>query len=185
MRRQGPRPAMVVAWFLVVLLLTLGWGPGAVEAHPGMSGAIGVAREVPTAPADPAPVASMLPPLAPAAGMMTPGAWAWLTLLGLSAMALGGRQRHPALALTLALLLGVFACETAVHSAHHLKDPREAERCPVYSASQHVTGLTAAPATPDLPPPSPTGDRPVIRPGQLRAPELAGPQSRAPPALPV
>jgi hypothetical protein len=103
--------------------------------------------------------------------------------LTLSAAAAVARQRGPrALVLTLVLLLAILACESAIHSVHHLKDPRHAEACPVFSASQHVTGLTASTATPDLPPPPAASCRLSTHPVQIASRTVDGEQSRAPPA---
>ncbi len=52
-------------------------------------------------------------------------------------------RRRKATALFLALALGVFGLETAIHSVHHLSDispSQNAAQCPVLSASQHVVG---------------------------------------------
>lgn len=42
--------------------------------------------------------------------------------------------------LSLALLVGFFGLEAAIHSVHHLSDPGQA-LCPIFSASQHVVGV--------------------------------------------
>jgi hypothetical protein len=175
---------MALAQCGLFLILALGWGPVAVEAHPGMSGDIDAPLAVDAPPIDPAPAATADAAPARAAAAATSSAWAWLILLSLSRITAAARRpRARGLALPLAVLLGIFACETAMHSAHHLTNPHQAERCPVYSASQHVTGLSAAPATPDLPPLSLSLDRPLVRTVPLRSQVLDGPQSRAPPAL--
>jgi hypothetical protein len=171
-----------------VLLVLLLCGATAVEAHPGRRAETAPPVALDTAPDEPSPSATAQPApvswLAPAAA--TSDAWTWLLLLILPGLAAARSPRVARrLALPVALGLAVFACETAVHSVHHLKDPRQAERCPVYSASQQVTGLTAVPATPDLPPPLPTLDRPVARAVQLLSRVLGGEQSRAPPILPA
>jgi hypothetical protein len=126
--------------------------------------------------------------LAPAlvAAPVTSSDWTWVVWLIPSAMGAARRLRSPrGLALAVALALAVFACESSVHAVHHLKDPRQAERCPVYSASQQVSGLSAAPATPDLPPPLPVAGRPAARSVPLLSRALDGEQSRAPPVLPA
>jgi hypothetical protein len=43
----------------------------------------------------------------------------------------------------LVLALGTFTFGTAIHSVHHLSEPQKAAECPVFSASQHVTGTLA------------------------------------------
>jgi hypothetical protein len=105
--------------------------------------------------------------------------------IGLTIMAAGALRTPRRLAVILACALAVFACETALHSAHHVKDPTQAERCPVYSASLHVTGLEAGLATPELP-------LPMLAPPCLQACDthrptrvLDGSQARAPPGLPA
>jgi hypothetical protein len=173
----------------VVLVLLLLSGASAVEAHPGMQAAtVPAALGIDTALDEPnsGPAAPLAAASSFAAAPATPSAWTWVLLLILPVVAAArGLRSARGLALVVALLLVVFAWESAVHSVHHLKDPRQAERCPVYSASQQVTGLTATPATPDLPPPLPTLDRPVAQAVQFLSRALAGEQSRAPPVLPA
>ena len=48
--------------------------------------------------------------------------------------------------LGLVLILGIFTFGTAVHSVHHLSDPAKAAECPVFSASQHLSGTLAEPS---------------------------------------
>jgi xanthosine utilization system XapX-like protein len=170
----------------VVLGLALGWGSVA-EGHSGLPAEVGSTLKRDAAPTPPAtPRAAVVEAAAPAAIGVAAGAWPWLLLLGLVGIAAAAGRRCPrAPAVALVLLLGIFAGETAVHSVHHWQDPHQAERCPVYSASQHVTGLSAAPATPELAPPPPTLDRPVARAFRQLSWVLDAPQSRAPPALPA
>jgi hypothetical protein len=73
----------------------------------------------------------------------TPGAtvplWPWLAPLALAPVLL--RRRAPRLvAATLAVVLVVFAAESAVHSVHHGLAGREPAACPVASAAMHLTG---------------------------------------------
>jgi hypothetical protein len=153
-----------------------------------MSAAAASAADIDPALGDPTPgsAAHPAPASSLAAAPTTSSAWTWILLLILPGLAAArGVRSARGLALVVALVVAVFACETAVHSVHHLKDPRQAERCPVYSASQQVTGLTATPATPDLPPLSPTFDRPVAQAVPLLSRVLDGEQSRAPPLLPA
>jgi hypothetical protein len=180
---------VALVWSSVVLGLALGWG-SVVEGHSGMPSEFSSTLGPDAAPTDPAPIATpraaAVPATAPAATRVAAGAWTWLLLLSLVGIAAAAGRRCPrALAVALVLLLGIFAGETAIHSVHHWQDPHQAERCPVYSASQHVTGLSAAPATPELAPPPPTLDRSVARAVQRLSRVLDGPQSRAPPALPA
>jgi predicted membrane protein len=48
-------------------------------------------------------------------------------------------------ALGLALGLGIFTFDLAVHSVHHLSEPENAAECLVFSASQHVSGTLVEP----------------------------------------
>lgn len=73
------------------------------------------------------------------------------------------KTRTRAAACWFALALGLFTFETALHSVHHLGEPREAAQCQALSVSQHVTGaavgtadvekpiLSAEPALPTAP----------------------------------
>src|SRR5262249_14309389 len=102
----------------------------------------------------------------------------------LSGVALVCARRRVAI-VGLALLLAVFAAESAVHSVHHLGgDSESAQSCAFSSSSQHVAGTcseapeTGAPLFVSEAPPR--LDQPVVRP--LAAFFTEG---RAPPALPV
>jgi hypothetical protein len=179
---RGFRAGLALVWCGV---LVLGWNPGAVEAHAAMRVAVDAPLGDDAGAIGPVPAATGRPAQArPAASAGTTGsAWPWPIVPILAGIAAGARRHGPrGLALLLALLLAVFASEAAIHSVHHLADPRQAERCPVHSASQHVAGLSAGPATPELPPLAPTRHRPVLPTVQVRAPVADGPQSRAPPA---
>jgi hypothetical protein len=189
-RRPHRHAVMAALSYGVLLVLTLCWGSVVAEAHTGMRAAIEppVRFDVPST--DPAPLAEARPtPPRPDPGKSLttaplPTKWTWvvLWLWLLPAIAAVLRQRwRRALVLTLVGLLGILACESATHSVHHLKDPRHAEACPVFSASQHVTGLTASTATPDLTPPSVASGHPATGPVQARSRALDGEQSRAPP----
>jgi len=101
----------------------------------------------------------------------------FLAALGL-ARATGRRRK--ATALFLALVLGFFALETAVHSVHHLSEHQNVAQCQVLSASQHVVGALAetseisAPTLAAEPPPS-VGTESILpacffRPDRGRAP---------------
>ncbi len=62
------------------------------------------------------------------------------SLLGAALLrALTRRSSVRAVALGLALALGVFTLETAVHSVHHLADPDARAACPVLTGSQHLS----------------------------------------------
>jgi hypothetical protein len=91
-----------------------------------------------------------------------------------------GVTRGRAIALGLALTLGVFSLETAVHSVHHLADPERAATCAVLSGSQHLSWGEAQAAATEAPPlrvaPAPllraedAPQSPIYRPHQGRAP---------------
>ena len=82
--------------------------------------------------------------------------------------------------MALSLLLTVFTFETAVHSVHHLADPKSGAGCPVLSASQNLAWGAAEPVGTDEPrlevttaPPVRSEHRPwwqVYRPSPGRAP---------------
>jgi hypothetical protein len=61
-------------------------------------------------------------------------------LLASFALAQGMWQWRRAMALGLVFVLGFFTFGIAVHAVHHLDEPERASECPVFSASQHVTG---------------------------------------------
>ncbi len=150
----------------VTLLLLLLGAPPTVSAHPGHA----------VAPVADAPWTVPLPPIPELA-----------LALGLLAVAtVARRARGPRwLPVVLSLLLVILACETALHSAHHLTDPRKAEHCVVYSASLHLGGLEALRATPELSRSGAFLDAGRLHEGQPFARALAGPSSRAPPVLPA
>jgi xanthosine utilization system XapX-like protein len=195
LRNRRPRwhAAMASLSYGVLLVLTLCWGTVVAEAHTGMRTPIEAPARFDAPSTDPARLAearSTPPPPDPGKTLTTapvPTTWTWVALclwLLPAAVAAVLRQRWPrALVLTLVGLLGILACESAIHSVHHLKDPRHAEACPVFSASQHVTGLTASTATPELPPPSVASGRLATPSVQARSRALDGEQSRAPPRL--
>jgi hypothetical protein len=80
-------------------------------------------------------------------------------LLGVVTLAATGvllRRRRRLAVGALAFLLLVFAADSAIHSVHHLTDPRGAADCRVLSVAQHLQGNTAGP-TAVLHAPSATG----------------------------
>jgi len=149
----------------------------AAAAHPSMALSSATA-EVDSASADPPP-AEAPPPVTPATA----------ALICLVALALPGllaaRSSRRAGIVAAAALLVWFAGETAIHSAHHLGDPAEAERCPVFSASQHLSGLDPEPGGPVLDRPAPTAVGPPAPPAAAAHVVLDGEQARAPPAFPA
>ena len=44
-------------------------------------------------------------------------------------------------AISLALLLGFATFQGALHSAHHLENPEEADQCQVLAVSEHLSGV--------------------------------------------
>jgi hypothetical protein len=121
------------------------------------------------------------PEPSPGASIGWPLAAGLSALLGAGALAaLAHRSRGRAIALGLALVLGVFGLESAVHSVHHLTDPNAQGTCPVLSGSQHLSwGEAEAPDSPVLllyessAPPTRLADAPrdsIHRPHQGRAP---------------
>jgi hypothetical protein len=64
-----------------------------------------------------------------------------------------------AIALGLALALGIFTMESAVHSVHHLASPETAATCPVLSSAEHLgwgeTPVVASEVTPPHVTPAP------------------------------
>lgn len=61
------------------------------------------------------------------------------------------RSRGAAVAVALSLVLTVFALETAVHSVHHLADPKSGADCSVLSGSQGLAWGAAEPVGADGP----------------------------------
>jgi uncharacterized membrane protein (GlpM family) len=114
-------------------------------------------------------------PWAPAAFM--------LTMLMAVAGAHGLRQWRRVVIAGLVLILGTFAFGTAVHAVHHLTEPQNAAECPVFSASQHITGTLAEPSALHVPVVASGGTSsgaceaptftPCFQPAQPRAPPLS------------
>lgn len=63
----------------------------------------------------------------------------------------GARSRGGAVAVVLSLALTVFTLETAVHSVHHLADPKSGADCSVLSGSQGLAWGAAEPVGTDGP----------------------------------
>jgi hypothetical protein len=53
-------------------------------------------------------------------------------------LAVARRRRRATIVVALALLVGLFGLESAIHSVHHLSDPQAAASCALFSASQHT-----------------------------------------------
>ena len=76
------------------------------------------------------------------------GAFLLLAVLGAGLAVFGARRTRATAIVTLALLVGIFGLESAVHSVHHASDPQSATSCPLFSASQHTqSGDVPTPAT--------------------------------------
>jgi hypothetical protein len=56
------------------------------------------------------------------------------------------RRSPRATAAVVLALLAVFAAESALHSVHHIGDPRGAEQCLVLSFSQHLSADCPSPS---------------------------------------
>jgi hypothetical protein len=76
-----------------------------------------------------------------------PGALLTLILFMLIAVAMAQRlwRWRKTTALCLVLVLGTFTFGIAIHSVHHLLEPKSAAHCLMFSASQHVSGSLAEP----------------------------------------
>jgi hypothetical protein len=68
-----------------------------------------------------------------------------LSMLIAVTMVHGMRQCRRMAIFGLVLVLSTFTFGTAVHSVHHLSEPQKAAECPVFSASQHLSGTLAEP----------------------------------------
>ncbi len=88
-----------------------------------------------------------------------------------------------ALVFPLALVVGIFVVQTAIHSIHHLGDARAAV-CPFFAAAHHIAGVGSE--APDLRMPTWAATRPAVI--QAEIPPLARwfrtDDGRAPPASP-
>ena len=124
-------------------------------------------------------VAEAAPPVTPATAALV--CLAVLILPGV----LAARGSRRAGVVAAAALLVWFAGEAALHSVHHLDNSAEAERCPVFSASQHLSGLDPEPGGPVLDRPAPTAIVPLPPPAAAAHVVLDDEQTRAPPALPA
>ena len=105
-------------------------------------------------------------------------------LPAVAALGLLAARRRPrrVLALSLCLVLGVFAFENALHSVHHGFDPKQQEECAVAAVSAQLSGVQVdgvalvSAAPPVLGPANSL--RPVFAPSRFLSPD----QGRAPPS---
>jgi hypothetical protein len=90
-------------------------------------------------------------PLPTAQSVVDPVPWVplafILSVLMAGAIAHSLRQGRRVASFALVLVLTTFTFGTAVHSVHHLSEPQKAAECPVFSASQHISGTLAEPGT--------------------------------------
>lgn len=167
---RGWLVGLAVPWLVGVLLLA----SPADASHPAlMLGAAPAGAD--SASSDPA-LAESPPPATPAAAALI-----CLAVLALPAILAARQWRRTATLAALGLLLW-FSAEAAFHSAHHLK---EAERCPVFMAAQHLPGVDPEPALPVLERPAPTLAPPLPPPAAVARVVPGGEQTRAPPARPA
>jgi fumarate reductase subunit D len=107
-----------------------------VAAHPG--GPI-------APPAAPPLDTAAMPAVAAAVTLGAPGFSPLLVagaLLILAAAAAARRRPRAALVVALALLLTIFAFETALHSVHHGLDPKQSNECAIAAASAQLAAVT-------------------------------------------
>ena len=119
------------------------------------------------------------PPVTPATAALV-----CLAVLALPGVLAARRSQRAGIVAAAALLVW-FAGETAIHAVHHVDNPAEAERCPVFSASRHLSGLDPEPGGPVLGRPAPTAIVPLPPPAVAAQVVLDREQARAPPALPA
>jgi hypothetical protein len=183
-RRCGARLASLalVALFVFSAYPAYAHQSNRVARRASPSSVVSDARErtAPTVPT--AAVIPGAPSLLVAGPSTTPSPWLVIaTVLGL-AVALVRHSRRLTV-WTLALILLVFVADSAVHSVHHLNDPRGAAHCQVLSLVQHLHGNAAAcPTVGSVPTDAgsafvpaatfPRSDVP-LRPDQGRAPPLS------------
>jgi hypothetical protein len=132
-------PGMWILLFVAVAFLVanplLAWAHVDPPTAPSIS---------PQAPHDIFVANARLPSSAPMS-LAPPGVLLTCLLLVLiaTAMVRGLPHWRRVAALGLVLVLGVFTFVIAIHAVHHLSEPAKAAECPVFSASQHVTGAPA------------------------------------------
>ncbi len=176
-RERGGRPVALALCVLAVVALLVWAGlltsPGSGEVNSGAR----LSAPHSHAPGDHAP------------GSLSGFPWS-LAALGLLAVSCTSyrairRSTGRAALVSLSLLVGVFALESAVHSTHHLADAQAAAGCVVLAASEHLAGAgpiagaevaVSAPAAS----PAPLVEDDIVRPLQSFRPF----EGRAPPAAP-
>ena len=123
------RRVTLVQALVGALLLLVGGAAGAHTGAPMLSVPVAVVPAAPTAPAS----------IAAAAPAADGTLWPWLAPLALLP-ALFGRRAPKLVAATLAVVLVVFAAESAAHSVHHGLAGERTAVCPIASAAAHVAG---------------------------------------------
>jgi hypothetical protein len=161
---------LALPWLAGVLLAA----SPAVAAHPPPA-PDSLTAAAPGSPTLDTPPAEPPPPATPATAALV-----CLAVLALPGV-LVARGSRRAGALAAAALLVWFAAETAIHSAHHLGDPGGTERCSVFTASQHLSGLDPEPVGPALERPAATTIMPPASPVAAARVVLDAEQARAPP----
>ena len=165
---------------LLIVLILLVACPGRSWGHSGAASGHGVSQDSTPGTQVPAhAVPQPQPPPLSAQPLLLLVPLLFLTAFGL--WKIGWRWREAA-ALSLTLLLGLFAFQTGFHAVHHLSNPQTAAQCPVFSASQHITGVPAGTSNlfvPTLAPdPTPTVSTRSTIPARFFRPD----QGRAPPS---
>jgi hypothetical protein len=169
-----------IALFVLTLLVV-----ATLEAHPRKP----QVSDPPVAVAPVVPSEPIREPQAPPPSLVAaPGGPLPWWLVPAVVLAVGGamtlRSRRATAAVVLALL-AVFAAESALHSVHHIGDPRGAEQCLVLSFSQHLSAdcpsLTGTP----LPARDPGCTVALASAGRPVEFPLRPDQGRAPPAWPA
>jgi hypothetical protein len=160
-------------WLLGVLVVA----SPAAASHPPMTLGAAPAEGDAAAP-DPALVETP-PPAAPGTAALI-----CLALLALPALLAARQWRRPVTLAILGLTLW-FSAEVAFHSAHHVTEPEEGERCPVFTAAQHLPGVDPEPDVPVLERPAPGLAVPVPPLAVAARVVLNDEQARAPPARPA
>jgi hypothetical protein len=106
----------------------------------------------------------------------------WTALALLVAIGIAGVSRkHRVVAVTLVLVVGLFAFETGVHSAHHLGKADEAARCTVAWMSSQLSADTVDTVVHALPGPVLEATAPALASPALAERALAPDAGRAPP----
>lgn len=130
-----PRPFALLGVVLAAVVVLLTTAP--VAAHPFAPAVPPVATAAPPAlEATPAPAAVDVPDAPTVSPWLAGGA-----LLVLATAVAARRRPRTVLIVALALVLGVFAFENALHSVHHGFDAKQARACPIAAASAQLAAV--------------------------------------------